>query len=240
MFFFCRQCDCEVAKQPKEQIDVSATLDEGISPRDLMGQQNSARVVISARGDKTSAVEAVNAFKEQQAPGEDRPLTPSTADGSQTQRSETSMGEETRRAEKERLNSMVKIFSRQAISGLDCKMLQNSDYYLVHEYAACKFFLDTALSKVTLDDGTKKVVVPFLDIVEVCAYEDLMELVPDSQIAKKLREENRKKAVFVQHQAESWLCLVVEDEADVERFVACLKILQLYSRSKDGHYQQKV
>jgi len=244
--FWCRQCDCEVAKQTKEQIDVGATFDEGISPQDLMGPPISARVLISGRGSKTGAVEAVNEIKEQQAPGEDRPPTPSTADGSRSQRSETSMGEETRRVEKERLHSMVKSFSREAVSGLECKMVRNSGRTSLDtastrvpvEYAACKFSLDTALTRMTLDDGTKKLMVSFMDIVEVCASEDLTEQAPDSQMFPELTGVDRRRAVFVQHRAcdfpESWLCLVVEDEADAERYVACLKILQMYSQAKGG------
>lgn len=197
--FWCRQCDCNEAKH-EEQIDVSATSDDVVSPQDLTGQCSSvflypdkrafvfpdnlmgpcssAQDRISARGDKTPGalqavdcisphelmgqcssaqdlmgrvlrkgnqrhMEAVDFIKEQQAPAlgaweavyllpgrlfvhdeapeEDCPSTPSTADDIQSQQTEISMDEEMVQAEKEHLE-----FYKDGTSA----------------YAACKFSLD--------------------------------------------------------------------------------------------------
>merc|ERR1712224_759602 len=80
--------------------------------------------------------------------------------------------------------------------------------------------------------GGKDMLIPLVDVVEIGTYEDHQEQVPDSQLGKDLRKEDRSSAIFIEHQApdfsKSWLCVVVADEASRERFVDCMKILRLY------------
>lgn len=232
--FWCQQC--EVVKQ-KEQLDISlpATFDEGISPQDVVTGINTTQPKLSARPGTDRNVEAV---KEQCSAREACPATPSTADGSQSQRSQSSMDEGTRQAEKARLRAMVKSFSIEAISGLECKVVRNSGVESASgNYVSAKLFMDRALKKMTVNDGCQKLMIPVDQIVEVFSFEELMEHAGwKLKVGKMLGEAERSKAVFVHHNtpdvAEPLVCLLVSDEAEVERFVASLKILRLYSQSK--------
>jgi hypothetical protein len=228
MFLFSGCCQCEVAKQNNEQIDVSAVFDEGIDVQDVAkySQRSTAQNVDG----KEAAQEGPS--------GEKCPSTPSTRSpsGNQSTRSEVSMDEEERLAEKARLQALVTSFSREAVLGMNCKMLQKSERtrasHEYHHYVTAKFFLDKALKGMVIHAGGKETLIPLVDVVEICTHEDLKEQVPDSQLGKDLREEDRSSAIFIEHQAPgfsmSWLCVVVADEASQERFVDCMKILRLY------------
>lgn len=231
--WFCRQC--EVVKDNAEQIDVAGTFDEGISAEDLIG--------------KTSKAQDANCLKKQRmSPGE---VTPSTSEGNQSARtegsaddekhqgkkerlqtnqsarSEASMDEETRKAEKERLHSMIKSFSREAVSGLKCKMVENSGGSCV----TAKFSLDRALMGMIVEYRTQKLMVSLEDVEDVYSYDDVVHEMPDSQVGQRITKEDRSKAIFVHHRAkdlpEPWICLLLSKEAEVEQFTASLKILRL-------------
>jgi hypothetical protein len=227
MFLFSGCCQCEITKENNEQLDVKAVFDEGIDVQEVanLSHRDTAR--------------NVNGKDAQEGPSFPKcPSTPSTRSpsGNQSTRSEASMTEEERVAEKARLQALVTSFSREAILGMNCKMLQKSERTTAshdcHHYVTAKFFLEKALKGMIIHAGGNDMLIPLVDVLEICTYEDLKEQVPDSQLGKDLKEEDRNSAIFIEHQApgssKSWLCVVVSDEASQERFVDCMKILQLY------------
>jgi len=153
--------------------------------------------------------------------------TPSTC-------SSASMGDETRRAEKARLNSLVVSFSKKAKVGLDCQILGNVGGQIpgtvfLPQYAAAKFFFNKAFTSMTAQVGGTQVTIPFVDVVDVFSRR---EDVPDCQLGQLLREEDHSRAVFIQHRGEavldSCLCLILADEELQESAATCIKILQLH------------
>lgn len=229
-------CQCESTKQPKEQIEFPVALDEGIQGEELVRTKDFA---INNMFPAPAAQD--NDRQKGASGGKLSPTTstrsPSANDGSQSARS-SEMDEEERVAEKARLQAMVKSFSREATVGLKCKMVPTSTSggtAAFHEYIRAKLFMDKALTTMTVQGGGKHVLIPLIDVAEACTYEDLMQHVPDSQLGTNLKEEDRSSAIFIQHQApglsESWVCLVVADEAEQERFVTCIRILQMYSQA---------
>jgi len=229
MFQWGQCCECAATKENKEQIDFKAVTDEGIDPQELPNLLGHSK---TASFRKTAAVQDVENKKEEEG------ASASTRSPPQSARTESSMNEEERSAEKARLQAMVKSFSREATVGLKCKMVPTSTSggtAAFHEYIRAKLFMDKALTTMTVQGGGKHVLIPLIDVAEACTYEDLMQHVPDSQLGTNLKEEDRSSAIFIQHQApglsESWVCLVVADEAEQERFVTCIRILQMYSQA---------
>lgn len=231
-------CQCESTKQPKEQIDFPAALDEGIQAEDLVRTQDLVRNTSETRKNAFTAPAAQD--KDQQKGTSGGKLSPTTStrspsanDGSQSGRS-SEMDEEERVAEKARLQAMVKNFSREAISGVQFRMVRSpGGTTAVSPYVSAKFFLDRKLATMTVEGGGKQLMIPLIDVMEAYSYDDLMKDNPESQIGKDLREEDRSSAIFIQHKAPGlpvqWLCLVAADEESQERFLTCIKILQLYS-----------
>jgi len=240
---FC--CQCEVVKDNREQIDVAVILEEGVSAQELMGKTEE---------------EVVTCLKKQRmSPGD---VTPSTSEGDQSARtesgdeeksrakkerpqsnrsarSEKSMDENMRKAEKDRLHSMLKSFSREAVIGLSCKVLEKpegTEDWTEQWTVTAKFSLDRALTSATVDYCGRKLMFSLSDVEDVYAYEDLMDELPDPQIGQGVPKEDRNKAVFVHHRTqnlpEPWIVLLLNDEAEVERFVSCLKILKMYTQKK--------
>lgn len=225
MFQWNACCQCEVAKGHKDQIDFPAALDEGISAQDLTTSRTRPSKTANENG--TSDEELL------------RP--PTSADSKELQecastpstRSSASLDEEQRRAEKARLNALVVSFSKKAIVGLNCKVLGDVGGTTASpQYANAKFFFDKALLSMEVRVRGTQVTVPLVDVVEVFSYEH----VPDCQLGKLLREEDRSRAVFIQHRVDSapdsWLCLIVADEELQESAATCIKILQLYAQEK--------
>lgn len=163
-------------------------------------------------------------------PTELLPLTPSTT-ASDSERLE-SMDEEERRAQKSRLNAVLKSFARAGYLGVDCKVLS------VNDYADAKFFLDAGLEHLIISKrGKDDNMIPVIDVMKVYSYAELIEHVGSSPIGDGLWEEHRDSSIFIQHQAptfqkqEHWLCLLLADAASRARFVTCLRILCLYVRA---------
>lgn len=246
------KADKKGKKTKKEQIHVAAAVDEGFSAQDLMdparGIPISARGIVqavpfSARATLGKLPDVPAAMVDcpgklmdvptsaRAAPGEVRAITPSTSEGSLSVRTEASMDEEARQAEKERLHQMVISFSREAVKGLKCQVLGAT----AGKCVTAEFSLDS-WDRMIVDDGSKKLLIRFEDVQEVYPYGDLMEAIPESQIGQQVMEADRSRAIFVQHRGhelpESWMCLIVTDEAEVERFIACLNILQLHAQAK--------
>jgi len=157
--------------------------------------------------------------------------------GSQTARSVKSMDEETWKAEKNRLHSMVRSFSQEAVVGLSCKVLEKVDGTEDwREQWRAKFSLDRALTTATIDYSGRKLIFSLSDVEDVYAYEDLMDELPDPKNDQWVTKEDRHKTVFVRHRVQSlpepWICLLLNDEADADRFASSLKILKMYTHSK--------
>jgi len=225
-------CQCESTKQPKEQIEFPVALDEGIQGEELVRTKDFAinnMFPAPAAQDKDGQKGASG--------GKLSPTTstrsPSANDGSQSGRS-SEMDEEERVAEKARLQAMVKSFSREAISGVQFRMVQSPEGpTAVSTYLQAKLFLDRHLATFTVEGGGKQLMIPLVDVMEAYSYDDLRTDHPESQIGKDLQKEDHSSAVFIQHKAPGmpvqWLCLIAADEEAQERFVTCIKILQLYS-----------
>jgi len=239
-FFFCRQCDCEVAKD-SEQIDVApCTLDEGISTQELMGKTVSGQEVKCLKKQHMSSGEVTpstsegnqSARTESSMDDEKRQTKKERLHSKQSARSEHSMDEETKKAEKERLHAMIKAFSKEALVGLDCKLLENTQGSCVN----IKFSFDRALTIMTMKNSDHDKKVSLMDVEEIYSYEDLVEEVPDSHIGSMFAKEDRSKGVFIQHRDQTckdpWTCLLVRDETEVEKYVASLKVLKLHAQAK--------
>jgi hypothetical protein len=229
-------------KQPKEQIEFPAALDEGIQGEDLVRSQE------LFKSNMFISLAAHDEDQHKRASGGKLSPTistrsPSANDGSQSGRS-SEMDEEERVAEKARLQAMVKSFSREAISGVQFKMVRSPrGTTAVSPYVSAKFFLDRQLAIMTVQGGGQTAGhhdmtggwkrIPLIDVMEAYSYDDLMKDDPESQCGKDLRHEDRSSAIFIQHKAPGlpvqWLCLVAADEEAQERFVTCIKILQFYS-----------
>lgn len=212
-------CQSKVTKNKKEQLLVDAA------------------PLFATEYGKTPAEQHI----EDEQGGEALPLTPSTtaSDSERPDPEKSSMDEEERRAQKSRLNALVKSFARAGYLGVDCKVFRNpGGVGRVHEYGDAKFFLDAGLEHMIVkENGMEGNVVPVIDVVKVYTYAELMEHVPHSQVGQDLREEHRDRAVFIQHEgptfqnSEHWLCLVVADDASRARFVTCVRLLCLYARA---------
>jgi hypothetical protein len=248
MFAFLQCCECDASKKGVEQIDINQALDEGMNPADLVP---SARVnghpLASARPRALT-----DAFKEEVVPS--TPSTRSNSDGQSTRslssrksRKEDkakSMTEEQKLAEKARLQAMVKSFTRDSLSGLSCKIvdIQHSLAGILRKPLPGTFVMDKTLTKFVVKRDGKEELVSMVDVVDLHSFEDLLEINPTSQIPlvedprSYLREEDQKSAVFIQYQpsgkAESWLCLVVADADEQERFISCIKILSLHAQAR--------
>eukprot|EP00746_Dinoflagellata_sp_MGD_P165624 gnl/MRDRNA2_/MRDRNA2_95008_c0_seq1.p1 gnl/MRDRNA2_/MRDRNA2_95008_c0~~gnl/MRDRNA2_/MRDRNA2_95008_c0_seq1.p1 ORF type:complete len:339 (-),score=42.85 gnl/MRDRNA2_/MRDRNA2_95008_c0_seq1:161-1081(-) len=151
------------------------------------------------------------------------------------------MDKEKWRAEKERVYSMLKSFSRKAVVGLPCKLLERSTGTCV----TANFSLDRALRIVTVEYCSKKIIVSLADVEGVYPYyHDLMDELPDAEISQDVIKTNHNKAVFVHHGAqdlpELWICLLLQDEAEVERFVTCLRILKMHIEFEGTSLSQEV
>lgn len=152
------------------------------------------------------------------------------------------MDKEMWKVEKERVHSMLKSFSREAAGGLACKVLEKS----TGTHVVANFSLNRASKIVTvqLEYCSKKLIVSLADVEGVYSYHDLMEELPDPEIGQGVIKENHNKAVFVHHRAqdlpEPWICLLLHDEADVERFVTCLRILRMHIQMKEASLSQDV
>lgn len=240
-------CQCEVAGiDNKELIDAAATYDEGVSAQELMGKTEAEDVTCLKKqrmspGNVTPSTSEGNqsARTDNSEDGEKSEARKEHLHGNQTARSEKSMNEEMRKAEKDRLHSMLKSFSREAVVGLSCQVLEKpegAEDWTEQWAVSANFSLDRALTSASIDYCGRKVKFPLSDVEDVYAYEDLMDELPDPQIGQRVTTEDRNKVVFVHHQAhnlpEPWICLLLKDEAEVERFVSCLKILKMYTQSK--------
>jgi hypothetical protein len=236
-------CQCEVSKHGEESFDVSAAaFDEGIDINDFddlekgirevapselpnLLSQNGHSISKSAQACKASTQSADDGNRSGQA------ATPPCSNSSGSPR----MDDEESLAQKARLNALVKAFTRESLLGVDCKIFRKSSSSASYENIPAKFFLDKAMTKMVVHGCGKKMSIPLINVVEAYLHEDLTEHFPDSQLGKNLREEDRSRAVFIQHQAsgssESWLCLVVADETTQERFVTGLNILRLYAEA---------
>jgi len=245
-------CQCDVSKCPKEAIDVSATYDEGIDINSFehVSRDSQKEVVLKPIGmdlQKSPRLPEPDAHFQKSA-GEVAPSEASTQsadDGNRSGQAATPpcsnssgsprMDDEESLAQKARLNALVKAFTRESLSGVDCKIFRKSSSSASYENIPAKFFLDKAMTKMVVHGCGKKMSIPLINVVEAYLHEDLTEHFPDSQLGKNLREEDRSRAVFIQHQAsgssESWLCLVVADETTQERFVTGLNILRLYAEA---------
>jgi hypothetical protein len=244
MFAYFNCCQCEALAKDTEHLDVNAAFDEGINPADLVtsARVNSNQMLSSARGEKSDLVKGPV------------PSTCSTNSGSQSARSlnsrqsrkeekAKSMTEEQRVAEKARLQTMLKSFTRDSLLGLSCKIFDTQQRVTdLQELTPAIFFLDRTLTKLVVKRDRKTEVVVFLvDVVDLHSFDDLQDISPIPQIplvedaSSHLRQEDRKNAVFIQHQPpgepEGWWCLVVVDAEEQERFMACIKILSLYAKS---------
>merc|ERR1719159_2319527 len=104
---------------------------------------------------------------------------------------------------------MVKSFMKDAQLGLACTMLRSPGgggrTIDSHERVPGTFSLDKAMSKMVVQafqtDNLTKVKVPLIDVQEVYSYEDLTRDVPDLQLRKDLREEDRGTSIFIHYQA---------------------------------------
>jgi len=249
-------CQCDVSKHARESIDVSATFDEDarIGKFDVQ-KEVVLKPINMQRGTKeeTKTVESATQDGHKGSSGEVAPSEASTQsadDGNRSDVTETPprsnssgsprMNEEECTAEKARLNALAKAFTKESLVGVDCSLLQKSGGggNASHEYTPAKFFLDKAMANMVIRGSGNKMVgsgkkmkIPLIDVVEAYLYEDLTDHVPDSQLHNNLREEDRDRAVFIQHQAsgfsESWICLVLADTATQERFATGFNILRL-------------
>eukprot|EP00746_Dinoflagellata_sp_MGD_P147097 gnl/MRDRNA2_/MRDRNA2_79481_c0_seq2.p1 gnl/MRDRNA2_/MRDRNA2_79481_c0~~gnl/MRDRNA2_/MRDRNA2_79481_c0_seq2.p1 ORF type:complete len:244 (-),score=49.18 gnl/MRDRNA2_/MRDRNA2_79481_c0_seq2:248-979(-) len=238
---FC--CQCEVVKENKESIDIGVTFDEGVTAQELMGGTDAQDVTCLTKqrrspGDVTPSTSEGNQSARTESSG-DEEKSQAKRERPQTARSEKSMDEETKKAEKDRLHSMLKSFSREAVLGLSCQVLEKPEGtqdWTEQWSVTAKFSLDRALTNATIDYCGRKLMFSLSDLQDVYAYEDLMDELPDPQIGQVVTKEDRHKAVFVHHHAqnlpEPWIVLLLNDEAEVERFASCLKILKLYTQSK--------
>lgn len=229
-------CQCQIGTHPKETIDISANLDEGVDSQEPVIIRSEQEVALRAIG-LDASLQSPSKEAQGGSPGEAAPSTPSTrsADDSSNHSKNVSprMSEEECRAEKARLNGLVKTFLREAVVGVECKMLENRSEGGVAswEYIPAKLRTDQAMTKMVVQGGKKETMIKLIDVVETHAYEDLMDHLPKSQLGKNLREEDHSRAVFIQHRApglpESWLCLIVSDEETQERFITGIKVLRL-------------
>jgi hypothetical protein len=164
----------------------------------------------------------------------------------QSVRSEASMDPEQKKAEEERLHAIVKSFSKDAISGLKCEMVE----HVRGSSVTAKFSLDKALTVLTIDYSPyreQKIMISLEDVDDVYEYDDVVQEVPELQIAARLgpriAKEDRNKAIIVHHRAkdlpEPWICLLLSNEAEVERFATSMKILKLRALSLRAQAQAK-
>merc|ERR1711869_124767 len=93
---------------------------------------------------------------------------------------------------------------------------------------------DKVVTKMTVHGGGKEIVIPFADVKEIYAYEDLIQQDANSKICGAVRIEDRSSAIIIHHQEsgcpEAWSCLVAADDALQEQIVTSTKILLLYSQ----------
>lgn len=228
-----------------------------VANRELLDATSGLREVVPAKDSSTKhvkAMSAISAFSGQEkegkclqdGSGQMLPPTPSTVSSDecdQSERTNSSANEAESpdtKAEKARLQAMVKSFSREARLGLECKMFLGSvggnllPRISSQTHAPVRLFLDIALTKMMVRGGGTEIVIPFTDIKEIYSYDDLMEHDRNCQICKVVRPEDRSGAIIIHHQPsgcpEAWSCLVVADGASQEQIVNGAKILMYFRR----------
>lgn len=135
---------------------------------------------------------------------------------------------------KSELQDLLKSFSRDAITGISCKLFRGS---AVPPYLAAIFCLDNALTKITITTGGKTQTIALQTVLDAYSYDDAMDKMPGHLLVQKIGDQEANTSVFIRYkqkdsEPEQLLCLVLPDQAEHERFVTCVKILSIYSQ---GH-----
>mmetsp|Transcript_41484 Transcript_41484/g.72868 ORF Transcript_41484/g.72868 Transcript_41484/m.72868 type:complete len:202 (-) Transcript_41484:96-701(-) len=132
--------------------------------------------------------------------------------------------------EKARLQELVKGFAKRAVHGIECQLLDDE----VGEAFPAKFFVDRSLRKVRITPRVPdrpEIIIELSQIRETLDMEAGNAVIPRA-IHRSLSEDERRRTVIVNVDGpQPPICILEAGPAERERFIMCMKILQLYAQT---------
>lgn len=152
-------------------------------------------------------------------------------------RSDSSLSSMEKILHKTRLQEMLKSFAKRALRGITCTLFTDSG-----ELLPAKYQLDKRLQNlVMMVDDNFRVNCPMAEIRSIHQPEDGEHFFP--KIVNLLNDEQKRRLLMISYNGErsahKTLLFLENDTFDREQFLACIKILRLYSNSGKSSFLVK-